>query len=261
MRIGRINGYSEEKFLATAEAGLSFIEVCCNNQAEAEKFISAKDDVKAAMAKAGIDISAVGRWNHDVNENGTLNEEKMAHYLLLLDTAIELGAKTFVCGINKAPEISLYKNYAVAIEFFAKLIAHANGRIKIAVQNCTWNNFIATPKEWEVVLGELPDLYLKYDPSHAYNRGDDYLAEMYAFGERIAHFHVKGTTYAGATRVDDPPAGMDDIKWGPVFAVLYAKGYDGDLSIEPHSKTWRGELGAFGVDFTRNFIKKFVCEK
>ena len=261
MRIGRINGYTEEKLLATATAGLSFIEVCCNNQAEAEAFIAAKDSVKSAIAKSGIDVSSVGRWNHDVNENGKLNEEKLAHYLLLLDTAIELGAKTFVCGINKAPGVSLYQNYTVAIDFFAKLLARANGRIKIAVQNCTWNNFIATPKEWEVVLGELPELGLKYDPSHAYNRGDDYLAEMHTWGERIAHFHIKGTTYAGSTRVDDPPAGMDDIKWGPVFAVLYAKGYDGDLSIEPHSKTWRGELGAFGVEFTRSFIKKFVCEK
>ena len=184
--------------------------------------------------------------------------EKREKYFALLDTAIGLGAKTFVCGVNKDESISLYKNYVNAIDFLGSLIERADGKIKIAVQNCHWNNFILSPKEWEVVLGELPELWLKYDPSHAYKRGDDYLAELSDWGERIAHFHIKGVVRAGSRAVDDPPAGMDDINWGAVFAILYARGYNGDLSIEPHSKTWSGELGDAGVVYTRNFIEKFI---
>lgn len=261
MRIGRINGYTAEKFDQTKEAGLKFIEICCNNAEEAAALIGAKESVKEQIARTGIDVSSVGRWNHDLQENGSVNPEKAAQYRELLETAIELGAKTFVCGINKDNSISLYQNYANAIEFFKMLVKQADGRIKVAIQNCDWNNFIVSPKHWEVVLGEIPELCLKYDPSHAYNRRDDYLAEMSDWGERIAHFHVKGTTHAGRRGVDDPPAGMDDIKWGSVFSILYARGYDGDLSIEPHSRTWHGELGAFGVDFTHNYIKQFIYEK
>jgi len=51
---------------------------------------------------------------------------------------------------------------------------------------------------------------------------------------------------------------MDDINWPSVFAVLYARGYDGDLSIEPHSPTWWGELGEKGVAFTRDYIRRFM---
>ena len=69
---------------------------------------------------------------------------------------------------------------------------------------------------------------------------------------------IKGTVHAGKRAVDDPPAGMDDIQWTSLFAILYARGYNGDLSIEPHSKTWRGELGSAGVTFTRDFIKRFM---
>jgi sugar phosphate isomerase/epimerase len=81
---------------------------------------------------------------------------------------------------------------------------------------------------------------------------------MSDWGERIAHFHIKGVVRAGDRAVDDPPAGMDDINWGAVFAILYARGYKGDLSIEPHSKTWSGELGDAGVVYTRKFIEKFI---
>ena len=184
-------------------------------------------------------------------------------YLAQLDAAIELGAKTFVCGCNYADEVSLYKNYTVALDFLGQLTERAKASesgIKIAIQNCHWNNFIDSPEQWKVILGENPDLWLKYDASHAYNRNADYLAEMSDYGEKIAHFHVKGTTHAGSRAVSDPPAGMDDLHWGSIFSILYAREYDGDLSIEPHSKTWQGELGAAGVEFTRQFISKFVLK-
>ena len=259
MRIGRIqNDRTDAGFDAVLALGLEFIEYCCNDEAESDIFCTDKDLILRQKARTGIQISSVGRWNHDLQADGIILPDKKEKYFALLDTAIELGAKTFVCGVNKDRSISLYKNYANAIDFLGSLIERAAGKIKIAVQNCHVNNFIITPKEWEVVLGELPELYLKYDPSHAYNRGDDYLHEMSDWGERIAHLHIKGTVRAGSHRVDDPPAGMDDIAWGSVFAILYARGYNGDLSIEPHSNTWWGELGDAGIAFTRDFIKKFI---
>ncbi len=258
MRIGRINGYSAEKFDQTKAAELSFIEICCNNADEAQAFIDAKESVKEQIARTGIDVSSVGRWNHDLAENGVVSADKAAQYVELMEAAIYVGAKTFVCGINKDKSISLYQNYVNAIAFFKMLVERANGRIKVAIQNCDWNNFIVSPKEWEVVLGEIPELCIKYDASHAYNRRADYLAEMSEWGEKFAHFHIKGTTHAGRRSVDDPPAGMDDLQWGSIFSILYARGYDGDLSIEPHSRTWHGELGSLGVEFTKNYISKFV---
>ena len=263
MRIGRIqNNYTAAGFDLVKNTNLEFIEICCNNQAEAEKLIANKENIKAEIARTGIDVSCVGRWNHDINVGGKIDEERKSVYLAQLDAAIELGAKTFVCGCNYADEVSLYKNYTLALDFLGQLTERAKASgIKIAIQNCHWNNFIDSPEQWKVILGENPDLWLKYDPSHAYNRHADYLAEMSDYGEKIAHFHVKGTTHAGSRAVSDPPAGMDDLQWGSIFSILYARGYDGDLSIEPHSKTWHGELGDFGVNFTRNFINKFIYEK
>lgn len=259
MRIGRIqNDRTDAGFDTVLSQGLEFVEYCCNNEAEADALCADKDLILRQKARTGLDVSSIGRWNHDLQADGIILPNKKERYFALLDTAIELGAKTFVCGVNRDESISLYKNYCNAVGFLHELIDRADGRIKIALQNCSWNNFLVSPKEWEIVLGELPELYLKYDPSHAYNRGDNYLQEMSDWGERIAHFHIKGTVHAGSRDVDDPPAGMDDLAWGAIFAILYSRGYNGDLSIEPHSRIWWGELGEAGIAFTRDFIKKFI---
>ena len=169
MRLGRIqNNYTEEGFALVKEQGLDFIEICCNNAEEAEKIINARESVKALSLKTGIPISSVGRWNHDLHKDGVINEEKAEQYKELLRTAIYLNAKTFVCGCNYDPSISLLKNYENAVEFFGMLceIAKKSG-VKVAIQNCDWNNFIVSEKHWEVVLGARPDLYIKYDASHS----------------------------------------------------------------------------------------------
>ena len=136
MRIGRIqNNYTAAGFDLVKNTNLEFIEICCNDAEAAANFVAAKESVKAEMARTGIDISCVGRWNHDVNENGTINEEKFAGYIALMDAAIELGAKTFVCGINESGEIDLEANYAIAVEC-AGYIA------RIGVENLSYKNLV-----------------------------------------------------------------------------------------------------------------------
>ena len=259
MRLGRIqNDISEKGFDLVVAQGMEFIEICCNFPKDMDSVISSVDAIKEQIARTGVDVSCVGRWNHDIQVGGVIAEDKLEHYLQLLDAAVEIGAKTFVCGCNYDDSVSLLTNYKNAVYMFSKLIERADGRIKIAIENCEWNNFIVSPEQWKIVLGELPELCIKFDASHAYNRGEDYLAQLSDWCERVAHVHIKGTVHAGARKVDDPPAGMDDILWRPLFAVLYSRGYDGDLSIEPHSKTWQGELGNAGVLYTRDFIRNFI---
>lgn len=54
--------------------------------------IAAKQQIKTEIARTGIDVSLVGLWNHNLNENGKINKEKANSYYALLDTATELGA-------------------------------------------------------------------------------------------------------------------------------------------------------------------------
>ena len=260
MRLGRIqNDWSAEGFDLVVRQKLDFIEICSNNDEEADAVIAAQNDIKAQIARTGIPISCLGRWNHYMMHDGKIEPAEIERYEKHLDAAAALGAKTFVCGCNYDDSVSLFRNYDNAIRFLGPLCERGRKKgVKVAVHNCDWNNYIVSPKQWEVVLGELPDLYIKFDPSHSYNRGGHYLDELADWGERVAHLHIKGTTHAGSRGVDDPPAGMDDIRWPSVFAILYSRDYDGDLSIEPHSGAWLGDRGEFGVAFTRDYIRKFL---
>jgi len=111
-----------------------------------------------------------------------------------------------------------------------------------------------------IVLPQVPGLGIKYDASHCVNRDGDYLREMFEFGQHIRHFHVKGTLRIGGKNIPDPPAGMDDLHWGAMMALLYTHGYGGALSIEPHSSVWpgTGARGEFGVRFTIDMMRKFI---
>lgn len=260
MKLGIITGYNADSFDYVKSKGLEFIESCRNNDDESRDFAAHVPEIKANIARTGIPIGSVGRWNSHPNQECKFDASQMELQYSLIDAAIAVGSPVFVCGCNYAEDFSLFKNYAFAVEYFGRLIEYAAGRVKIAAYNCDWGNFVCSEKEWEVVLGELPELGIKFDCSHSINRGEDYLAALSNWGERIYHFHVKGTARVNGRGIDDPPAGIDGTDWGTVFAILYARGYNGGLSLEPHSNTWRAgsDLGNKGIDFAINYIRKFV---
>ena len=262
MKLGIIRGFSASDFEYVKDNRLDFIEICCNFDTDVENFINNVSTIKENIVRTGILIQSVGRWNIDVNEDGKINQERFDFLASLMDASIDVGCPNFVCGCNYAKSVSLFRNYTVAIDLFGRLIERAAGKTNVCVYNCDWENFVCSDLQWKVVLGELPELKIKFDPSHAYNRGEPYLDEISDWCERIGHLHVKGTVHAGHRGVDDPPAGMDDIRWPSIFAVLYSRGYKGGLSIEPHSSAWRGdsERGQKGIEFTRDYIRKFIVE-
>lgn len=262
MKLGMINCIPTKESVEYIKGlGLSFIEICNNDNKDSIKCTNNLPAYDALLKDAGLFIGSIGRWNSAMNKGGKVDEEEFAIVHQNLKDAIKYGSKTFVCGCNYDDSVSLFRNYSCAIEIFGRMLETAKGTdTKVAVYNCSWNNFVVNMDTWKVVLGELPDLMIKFDPSHSYNDDRDYMRELSDWGDRIAHVHIKGTVRTGGRAVDDPPAGMDDLKWGSIFATLYARGYDGCLSIEPHSAAWRfdSERGKAGVRYTVDYIKKFI---
>lgn len=262
MKLGIIRGYNNEAFDYVKGMGLEFIESCNNTNADAARFVENKDSIKANIVRTGIPIASVGRWAAKPNVGGKLDEAEMTGILELLDAAADIGSPVFVCGFNYSQDASLFKNYCAAVEFFGAVLDRAKGKdIKVAVYNCDWENFVYRDSAWDIVLGELPELMIKYDCSHSFNRGQNYLAELSDWGDRVAHVHIKGAVKPGGKKtVADPPAGIDAIDWPQVFAILYARGYNGGLSLEPHSSVWRGDspLGQKGIEFAINYIRPFI---
>ncbi len=261
MKLGIISSYDDQGFEFAKRHNLSFIELCYNIGSDCKVLYDSIGELKARIEKYGIGIDSIGRWGSDkIDEKGNIIEEELQNNFLLIDVCKSVGCTVFNTGVNYVETLSKFENVSCAIEFLQKLINYAKPKgVRIATYNCDWNNFIHTPEYWSLIHGYLTDLGIKYDPTHCINCGSgDYLGEMKDWGERFYHVHIKGTININGEHVDDPPAGLDMIDWGAFMGVLYKCGYDGTLSIEPHSKTWKGELADPGVAFTANYIRQFI---
>lgn len=264
MKLGIISyGYDRESLQKVKDLQLDFVEFCVNIDKENkyQDFFNKADETIAICDELGIFVGSVGRWGaNKINPDGTHNEAEFIADTTLIQAAAKVRCPVYVCNCNYAEDISLYENYTAAIKYLQRLIEFAKQyNIKIATSNCRWNGYVVSDPAWSVIHGHLPELYIKYDPSHSiYAKGDNYLSEMKKWGKRFAHVHIKGSLMIDGERFDDPPAGLDMTDWNAFMGTLYAVGYDGTLSIEPHSSVWSGELGERGVRQTINMIRRHM---
>ncbi len=263
MKLGIINGWEEAHFRSVKEKGLEAVEFCINHNYDSAEVLARADEIKSYSEKYGVAVGSIGRWGMDrIDDNGEIIPEAMQHDKNLVDLASKLGCPVYNVGCNEVEDKSFEENCKYAIAYLSQLVEYAKERnVKIGIYNCDWANFIWDAKAWGAILTAIPELGIKYDPSHCINRFGDYLKEMADWGHRFHHFHIKGTLHVGGDHYDDPPAGLDQTKWGAVMAILHIHNYKGMLSIEPHSSNWFGGKGQWGIDFTINYIRQFFIDE
>lgn len=259
MKLGIISNPSLQDFERARKKGLSFLEFCTNVEKNVDEFIQRIDEIKNHIQQTNIEVLSMGRWGADkINQNGVIEQELENDKKLILATS-QLNCPVYNTGCNYVEELSFFENCKFAIEYLQTLVEFGKQHnVKIATYNCRWNNFIHSDPVWTIIHGHIKDLGIKFDPSHSIYDSGDYLSEMKKWGKRFYHVHIKGSLVIDGERYDDPPAGLDQTDWGSFMAILYAVGYDKTLSIEPHSQTWGGEIGEKGVDFTIDYINKFL---
>lgn len=172
MRLGIINNTTDDAaFDYVKSKGLDFIEVCTNYDPDSERFIGMVDSIKANIARTGVKIGSVGRWNAEPIKNGAVDPAVVSLVKRMIDAAHEVGSPVFVCGVNYDSSVTKLRNYELAVEYLKDLVAYAKQYdIKICIFNCSWNNYIYSPEQWDIILPEIPEVMIKFDISHAYNR-------------------------------------------------------------------------------------------
>ncbi|TRZ39614.1 sugar phosphate isomerase/epimerase [Niallia circulans] len=260
MKLGIIAKPIEKSFQEAKMMGLEFIELCVNEGDDVEEFYEGRQNLFRWIEEYGIDIGSIGRWkSHRINQSGEVIQEELDRCFRLIDIARESGCKNFVAGCNYVGELSYYANCSAAIEFYSRLIEYAKPKgVKVSSVNCRKENFVNNPKSWGIIHGHLADLGIKYDPSHSYYDGGDYLKETLDWGHRFEHVHLKGSLMVNGIRVDDPPAGLDQTDWGSFISLLRARGYTGGLSIEPHSSFYTEEDAYKGTLYTIKYMNKIL---
>lgn len=257
MKLGMISPSHDAAGIQRIKAlGLDYAEFDVN--ADDISYLN-RAEIRKALSETGVKLGAVGRWGRDrITADGSICAKEQKDEFDLIDMCAELGRPVYITGCNYVDGLSYYQNVSAAIAYFQSLIDYAAGRVKLCVYNCSWNNYVNKPHEWDIINDHLKALGIKFDPSHTVNGGRDYLSEAALYGANFDHVHLKGTLNIDGRHIDDPPAGMDMINWGALLSILRKYNYQGMLSIEPHSATWQGELGEQGLKYTIDYFKKLL---
>lgn len=257
MKLGMISPSHDAAGIQRIKAlGLDYAEFDVN--ADDISYLN-RAEIRKALSETGVKLGAVGRWGRDrITADGSICAKEQKDEFDLIDMCAELGCPVYITGCNYVDGLSYYQNVSAAIAYFQSLIDYAAGRVKLCVYNCSWNNYVNKPHEWDIINDHLKALGIKFDPSHTVNGGRDYLSEAALYGANFDHVHLKGTLNIDGRHIDDPPAGMDMINWGALLSILRKYNYQGMLSIEPHSATWQGELGEQGLKYTIDYFKKLL---
>ena len=257
MKLGMISPSHDAAGIQRIKAlGLDYAEFDVN--ADDISYLN-RAEIRKALSETGVKLGAVGRWGRDrITADGSICAKEQKDEFDLIDMCAELGCPVYITGCNYVDGLSYYQNVSAAIAYFQSLIDYAAGRVKLCVYNCSWNNYVNKPHEWDIINDHLKALGIKFDPSHTVNGGRDYLSEAALYGANFDHVQIKGTLNIDGRHIDDPPAGMDMINWGALLSILRKYNYQGMLSIEPHSATWQGELGEQGLKYTIDYFKKLL---
>ncbi|MCL2815347.1 MAG: sugar phosphate isomerase/epimerase [Oscillospiraceae bacterium] len=260
MKLGIIKDWNEESFAYASKKGLDFLEFCVNDDGAAADFLPKTEDIKKWAAQYKIPAGSLGRWSGmRICPDGSINEAAKQSDLALIGAAAKIGCPVFNCGVNYVNSKSFDENIDTAAAYLAELVQYGQQKgVKVAVYNCSWDNFVTSPEAWSKILPRVEGLGIKYDPSHAAEGNRDYLAELRDFGKYVRHVHIKGVVKIDGHVYDNAPAGLDMIQWGAVMDMLYTNRYTGGLSIEPHSGYWTGRRGEWGIDYTIKYMRPLL---
>jgi len=277
MRIGFIARPEENEFAWAAEHGFPCVEF---NRAPGHVASQREvaPDVRAWSKQYGVDVSSFGYFGAEYfSGDEAVRKLALDDAANAVETCAELGAPVFVLGTGSRPTrpmpklgftkpqpIPIDEACRMAIETLGPVVEKAESLgLKVAFYNCDWANFCYNESAWGAMLATFPKAGIKFDPSHPFYRGEDYLAQMRDWGHRFWHTHAKGGMKTlGGERIEDPPAGMDQVDWPSFMALLHRAAYEGDLNIEPHSTTWNRREGMRrrGILFTQKYLAPFLAE-
>ncbi|MGI6149126.1 MAG: sugar phosphate isomerase/epimerase [Firmicutes bacterium] len=259
VRLGFISDLSEQDFAFAQQENLPVLEHNVNGP-DVAAFLERRFELRRLLEKYQRQLTAIGRFGRErISDDPEIRQKEQDDAKRLIDFCNAMEVPTFVCGAGLGDGLPFDEKCSRAVDVLGELVEYGLCRgVRVALYNCRWGNFAHRPEAWEVILSAVPNLGIKYDPSHAIYDGADYLRESRDWGHKFYHVHAKGTLIIDGERFEDPPAGMDQTNWGAFLAVLYAKNYRGDLVIEPHATTWVGARFYDGIRIAAHHLRPFV---
>ncbi|MEW6357170.1 MAG: sugar phosphate isomerase/epimerase [Planctomycetota bacterium] len=262
MRIGYIvpehGTLSEDEATFAEQHGFYWLEFVYDEFGE--KQVAQKEALRATLKKHNLSICAIGVWRREY-----LDPDKGKAHVKQLQTAINYAADmecpVVVTGGSVLKDQPIAEAQDQFIKMFKPICKEATEKgVKIALYLGHGNNVLDVPKGTDRLLDGLPEVGIKFDPANPTFRGGDWTPFVHKYADRFFHVHIKDQILIGKELIELPPAGMGDIQWGKLIALLYQHNYRGVMSVEPHGKLWghQGALRRQCILMSRNHVKQFL---
>jgi sugar phosphate isomerase/epimerase len=210
---------------------------------------------------AGIAISAIGGHISLVEADPDQRQANLDYALGCIDLAADVGAEVDHIFSGMAPEgVPFQEAWAWLVDGAARCIERGQSRgITVGFEPVA-TQFVCTVEGLRRLMNELEplSLYANYDPSHYLVHGDDPVASVRTFGDRIAHVHVKDAKGVPEA-YEFPPLGQGAIDFPGMISALRETDYSGFLSVEYEANAFgyvetEGDILAHGIRFVRALL-------
>jgi sugar phosphate isomerase/epimerase len=216
-------------------------------------------EVAACVRQGDVSIAAAGVWTDVMHPDVRLREGYRDALRQMLEVCGEVRSPILLTFAGDNPEWSYERKLDEFDAFFGPLISRGQELgVTLSVARCHWHNFAGSLAVWTELRRRHPSLGFKWDPTHGYVEGLDYVHELSTCAGWINHFHAKDMQIIGTQVYEDPPPGMGDIKWGRLMSVLYHAGYRGAISYELHSKLWLVDRRYEGILLAQRHLSQFL---
>jgi len=228
----------ETQIKAHEELGWKFIEVRntadgCITDVSDEEFQRILGLVTGAGMKISCFASQIGNWSREITGDFEVDRAELARAIPRMQQA---GTKFIRIMSWRPGEAPMAEWRAEALRRVAELVRMAeDGGIMIAHENCSgWaSESPANTLEMLETIGS-PALGLIYDTANPLSHGKNSMEFANGLRDHVDYLHIKDWKLSqdGGGRGVWPGEGDSEVR--EQLAAIFAAGYDGFVSIEPH---------------------------
>jgi len=260
-------------------AGVTHIDVTALRKREADR-------IKALLADAGVEISALGYYPNPLAANGNEARVYINHIKKVIAAAEMLGVGVVNTFVGRDPTRSVDENWPLFQKRWPPIVKFAEQHgVRIGIENCPmlftadeWpggKNLAHSPAVWRRMFKDIPSksFGLNYDPSHLVWQQIDYVKPIAEFAARIFHVHAKDARIdlAGLREVGvlatplqyhtPKLPGLGDVDWGKFFSALTDAGYDGPVCVEVEDRAYEGSLARRKAALRQSaaYLRQFIA--
>jgi sugar phosphate isomerase/epimerase len=243
-----------------ARAGFECLELCLFGDTP---LFEDHHDFKQALADYGVNLAAVSLFGQNYfHPSGAQRAQIEERLKRVTELAVALGSPILVTGSGTPPMGEAETQMqSVAAQLRDPIQSAQRQGLKFAFYNCQWENVVDRPSAWERAMPQMPDVGIKFDPSHPIQGERDWKIELLAAGPHLMHVHAKDVLKVGGMYLPDPNPGLGEMRWEEFFGILYHVGYDAAVCIEPHSDLYTGDRRYQFLKLGGGYLRRFLVDR